>query len=94
MLTLFARLTRFGWKPCCPKKWDSAIVVLGVGASDWYGGRRITARSPLRFGCSESDPSTLRSCSFWSTLRDAGPFAGVVKGQERVAGSRCAPLRS
>ena len=32
----------------------------GVAASNWYGGRKTTTTSPLRFGWSESVPSTLR----------------------------------
>ena len=37
----------------------------GVPASDWYGGRVTTTTSPLRFGCSESEPSTFRSSSLF-----------------------------
>ncbi len=40
-------------------------VLAGVPASDWYGGRVTTTTSPLRFGWSESEPSTFRSSSLF-----------------------------
>ena len=52
---------------CFPKKCDSAITWPFVPASDWYGGRRMTTTSPLRFGCSESEPSTFQSAYLFST---------------------------
>lgn len=49
----------------------------GVAASNWYGGRRTTTTSPLRLGCSESLPSTLRSSSL-SRMRSTTLAAGLA----------------
>ena len=57
------------------------MVTFAVPASDWYGDLVTTTTSPLRFGWSESEPSTFRSSSLFMILRITclPGFAGSVR---------------
>ena len=77
---LFFRSTRFGQVAVLAEEVRQRDLLVRRACSDWYGGRRTTTTSPLRFGCSESEPSTFRSSSLFMIRRTTclPGFAGSV----------------